>query len=129
MKNHLIPIFLISVILSGCAVNKPCSEAGDVSWIPKVVGDKMCTQKKNKEGKTVNDGIFRQIYESNHKLALEGQFEEGKKQGIWLYYGENQQLIMAKYFEQGVEKTPPQEVQKKIDLIIHQKSMLKNSKN
>jgi antitoxin component YwqK of YwqJK toxin-antitoxin module len=125
MKKSIILFSLIPLYLSGCAVSKPCSEAGDVTWEPKIVGDKLCTQKKDKEGKYVNDGAFRQIYGSNRKMALEGQFEMGKKQGIWLFYSEDQQLKMAKYFEQGVEKTPPPEVQKKIDLIIHQNANIK----
>ena len=121
IKIWLFLLFSLS-IWSGCAVSKPCSEAGDITWNPKIVGDKLCTQKKNKEGRYVNDGIFRQVYQTTGKVALEGQFENGKKQGIWLYYGEDQQLKSAKYFDQGVEKTPPTEVQKKIDLIVQQKT-------
>jgi len=113
------------LLISGCAVSKPCAEGGDVSWNPKILGDKLCTQKKTKDGKYVNDGAFRQIYNTTKKVALEGQFEMGKKQGIWLQFGEDQQLKSAKYFEQGVEKTPPAEIQKRIDLIIYQKSNLK----
>ena len=117
-----IKILVLMGMLSGCAISKPCSEAGDITWNPKIVGDKLCTQKKNKDGKYVNDGPFRQIYQTTGKVALEGQFEGGKKQGIWLYYGEDQQLKAARYYDQGVEKTPPADVQKKIDLIIFQKS-------
>ena len=124
LVNKFIAV-LVLILVSGCAVSRPCADGGDVSWNPKIIGDKLCTQKKGKDGKYVNDGAYRQIYNTTKKVALEGQFEMGKKQGIWLFYGEDQQLKTAKYFDQGVEKTPPAEVQKRIDLIIYQKNNLK----
>ena len=59
---------------------------------------------------------------STGTIALEGEFTEGQKSGIWLFYSEKHQLIAAKYFDKGVEKTPPAEVQKQIDLLIQQKT-------
>ena len=111
--------------LSGCAIHRPCSEGGDVTWNPKIVGDKRCGQRKLPSGKIVNEGKFQQYYQKTGNLALEGQFEEGQKQGIWSYYGEDQHLKVVKYFDKGIEKTPPSDVQKKIDLIIQQKSGMK----
>jgi hypothetical protein len=113
------------IFLTACSISKPCSEGGDISWTPKITGDKRCTQKVLPDGRQVNDGPFRQVYESNREIALEGEFLNGQKQGIWLHYGEDRKLKSAKYFEKGVEKTPPAEIQKQIDLIIEQKTGVK----
>lgn len=113
------------MILTACSIRKPCAEGGDISWTPKIVGDKRCTQKKQPDGTFLNEGPFRQIYESNREIALEGEFVKGQKHGIWLHFGEDRKLKSAKYFEKGVEKTPSAEIQKKIDLIIEQKTGVK----
>lgn len=119
----LLPTLLLpSLLLQACAIHKPCSEAGDITWNPPIVGDKMCKQKKDPKGEYINHGPFKQIYQSTGKIALEGQFTEGRKSGIWVYYGEDEKLKAVKYFDKGVEKTPPAEIQKKIDLIINQKN-------
>ena len=115
-------IILFSLFLSSCSVTKPCSEGGDVSWNPKIIGDKRCEQKELPNGKTVNHGTFTQTYQSTGKVAIEGMFVEGQKSGIWTYYGEDTKIRAIKYFDHGVEKTPPSDIQKKIDLIIQQKS-------
>lgn len=116
---------MLCVTMSSCAIHKPCSEGGDVSWTPKIVGDKKCKQKTTPDGHVVNDGLFRQYYTSNQELALEGQFSMGQKQGIWMHYGEDKRLKSVKFFEKGVEKTPPPSIQKEIDLIIEQKTGMK----
>jgi hypothetical protein len=117
--------FGLFILLSACAITKPCSEGGDVSWTPKIIGDKRCVQKKAKDGRTVNQGKFQQYYQTTQTIALEGGFDDGRKDGIWLYYGEDKRLLATKFFDKGVEKTPPLEVQKKIDLIIQQKAGVK----
>lgn len=126
MEIRLLPIlvFFFSLI-QGCATHKPCSDAGDTTWNPKILGDKRCGQKRMPDGKFVNDGPFYQYYQSNHRLALEGQFVGGLKQGIWLHYGEDGNLKTAKFFEKGVERTPDAETQKEIDRIIQQKTGMK----
>lgn len=111
-------------VMSSCAIHKPCAEGGDVSWNPKIIGDKRCTQELQ-SGKMVNHGSFRQTYKSNGEIALIGQYEKGQKQGIWQYFGEDAKLRRVIYFEKGVEKTPPPEIQKKIDLIIEQQAQIK----
>ncbi len=93
-----------------------------MSWNPRIIGDKRCAQKTLTNGKVVNHGLFRQAYQTTGRIALEGNFEDGKKEGIWSFYGEDEHLISVKYYEKGVEKTPPAEMQKKIDLLIQQKS-------
>ncbi len=124
MDTQILPLLLLPLFL-GCSISKPCTEAGDVSWNPRVVGDKRCTQKTLKDGKVVNHGRFTQAYQSTGTIALEGNFEEGKKDGLWIYYAEDGHLVSVKYFDRGVEKTPPAETQKKIDLIIQQKAGMK----
>lgn len=116
---------LLCFALMGCAVTKPCSEGGDVSWNPKIIGDKRCAQKTDASGHTFNQGKFQEYYFSTGTLALEGEFDQGRKDGIWLYYGEDRRLISAKFFDRGVEKTPPASAQKQIDLIIQQKAGMK----
>ena len=112
----------VFIFLSACSISRPCSEGGDVTWNPKIIGDKRCEQKELKDGRVVNHGAFNQIYQSTGKVAIEGMFNEGRKSGIWTYYGEDGNIRTIKYFDQGVEKTPPADVQKKIDLIIQQKA-------
>lgn len=96
-----------------------------MSWSPKIAGDKRCTQKRARDGRMLNHGKYLQSHASNGKIALEGEFFEGLKQGIWTQYAEDGRLVAVKYFEKGVEKTPPAEVQKKIDLLIEQKARLR----
>ncbi len=111
----------LMLVVSGCAITRPCSDAGDTSWIPKIMGDKKCTQKRRSDGKVVNHGPFLQSYGTTGKIALEGEFVEGLKQGIWLHYAEDGHLVAAKFFEKGVEKTPPEAARKKIDELIEQR--------
>lgn len=69
-------------------------------------GDRRC-QQKEMGGKLVNHGKFTQFY-MNGKPALEGQFEEGRKTGIWIQYDEKTgEKIVEKYFERGVEMSAP----------------------
>ena len=115
-------LIVLLVLVTSCSIRKPCSEGGDISWNPKIIGDKRCAQKKFKSGIVLNHGKFQQFYLKNGVLALDGNFEEGKKEGIWLYYGEDKHLVATKFFDKGVEKTPTIEAQKQIDLIIQQKA-------
>jgi hypothetical protein len=113
---------VLLTLLSACSITKPCSEAGDVSWSPKIIGDKRCTQKTRKDGTTVNHGKFLQSYSSTGRIALEGEFTEGFKSGIWLHYAEDGRLVAVKYFDRGVEKSPSEDIRKKMDLLIQQKT-------
>jgi hypothetical protein len=97
-------ITLSSFFLMGCSWKfQPCAEGGDVSWEPKVIGTMECHQKKS-EGPRVNHGAFHQ-WHPNGKLALEGSFQDGKRDGLWSYYNESGEKKMEKYFDNGVEKT------------------------
>lgn len=109
-----LPLVLAFFMLSSCAIHptRPCSEGGDVSWRTtltadgKIIGDKHCIQKQGADGKYRNHGNYRVTY-PNGKTALEGRFEEGKKEGFWSEFNEKGEKVAERYFEAGVEKSPP----------------------
>lgn len=120
-RQGTLPLFLLCFTLltsatagAGCAVKitRPCSEGGDVSWRSSktqdgnLIGDKHCIQKKLDDGRYVNHGIYK-LKHPNGKLALEGRFELGKKEGFWSEFDEKGEKVAERYFEAGVEKTPP----------------------
>lgn len=107
-------IFILIVptmlLLNGCALSRPCSEGGDTNWVNPgypIKGDKKCHQIKGADGKFVNDGGFKWFY-MNGKLALEGEFKNGLKSGIWTQYDEKTgRPIMEKNFVSGKEVLLP----------------------
>jgi len=109
-----LPLILALVMLNSCALHptRPCSEAGDVSWRTsltpdgKILGDKHCVQKQGADGKYRNHGNYR-VTHPNGKTALEGRFDEGKKEGFWSEFNEKGEKVAERYFEGGVEKSPP----------------------
>lgn len=110
MRKITVGLFLacLSCFLFACSITRPCSEAGDLSDIPKIKGDKKCYQKKQKDGSYKNDGKFFQ-YHPNGNIALEGEFKDGEKNGTWTQYDEAGKKIAVRYFENGVEyfRGPP----------------------
>ncbi len=120
-RQGTLPLFMLAAASaatllaagSGCAVTmtRPCSEGGDVSWRSSktsdgnIKGDKHCLQKKLDDGRFVNHGIYK-VKHPNGKLALEGRFELGKKEGYWSEFDEKGEKVAERYFEAGVEKTP-----------------------
>ena len=106
MKRFLVMVGL-TVIYSGCALSRPCSSGGDVSWPGEFKGDKKCQKKKLKStGDEVNHGRYT-AYFSNGRPGLIGSFYEGKKHGIWSQYNEKGEKILEKYYDHGVEKMSP----------------------
>jgi putative SOS response-associated peptidase YedK len=103
-----------TAVLSACAVTptRPCSAGGDVSWRSSVakdgniVGDKHCLQKQGPDGRYRNHGEYKVTFPGGRK-ALEGRFENGKKEGFWSEYNERGEKIAERYYEAGVEKSPP----------------------
>ena len=95
---------LLSLVLweSGCAISKPCAEAGDTTWPTKIPGDAHCYQKKQPDGRWVNDGKY-YLYSDDGVILLEGNFVAGKKDGIWVEYNEKGEKIREHQFENGVE--------------------------
>lgn len=75
-----------------------------MSWPKNFGGDRRCEQKKRPDGLFVNEGRYR-AYHPNGVLALEGQFAEGVKDGVWSEYDLKGKRVLQKTFEKGVEKT------------------------
>lgn len=104
----------LSGALAACALTptRPCTAGGDVSWRSSVakdgniVGDKHCLQKQGPDGRFRNHGEYKVTYPGGRK-ALEGRFENGKKEGFWSEYNEKGEKIAERYYEGGVEKSPP----------------------
>lgn len=101
-------LLIVCAGLAGCALNrtKPCSRAGDTSWYPPITGNMQCYQSKAPNGELIDQGQFRQYYPSG-KLALEGEFQSGRKNGLWIQYNEKGERIAEKWFENGIERSIP----------------------
>lgn len=70
---------------------------------------------KTERGEYVNHGAFRRYFPNTlKKVVLEGQFKEGKKQGLWTQYDENGKIVTAKWYENDLEQPMPAGVQAKI---------------
>jgi hypothetical protein len=94
-------VLVIALAATSCSTSRPCADAGDTSWPLKIKGDRSCAQKKI-SGKWVNHGSYVQKHE-NGKLALDGQFVEGKKHGIWIEYNDKGEKVRERRYENGVE--------------------------
>lgn len=70
-----------------------------------------CYQSKAPNGELINQGQFRQYYPSG-KIALEGTFQSGKKDGLWIQYDEKGDRIAEKWFEAGIERSIPDSARK-----------------
>ncbi len=90
--------------LPACASGtKPCSQAGDVSWVPPLKRtDRRCAQRRLPDGKYVNQGRYEEFNEAG-ELVLEGQFENGKKTGLWTQYDGKNHRIAERRFENGID--------------------------
>jgi antitoxin component YwqK of YwqJK toxin-antitoxin module len=109
----------------GCAVSKPCRDAGDVMLAEdEGNGNTRCHQ-KDFDGKPYNHGEYKHYF-LDGSPAVEGQFVAGKKDGIWILYNQRHDVKAVKYFDQGVERSAPPETQKLIDEIIRKKSEFPN---
>ena len=98
---------LVAVLAAaGCASGpKACQEGGDTSWYPPIKANKRCTQKQI-DGKWLNHGEYKE-WSTAGQVLLEGQFVKGKKEGLWIQYDESGKKVAQKWFENGVETTPP----------------------
>lgn len=119
-KTNLRLAILILILplgmLNGCSsLTKPCTAGGDVKWYnpeSPVKGTMKCDQKKLDDGKYINHGSFKE-FNDDGKLVLEGQFEDGKKNGVWTQYNAKGEKIMERYFDHGIEKLAPPSESKK----------------
>jgi antitoxin component YwqK of YwqJK toxin-antitoxin module len=65
-------------------------------------GDRRCAQKRGPDGKYVNHGLY-QEWHPNGKLALEGHYKMGKKDGKWIEYDPTGHKVSTLNYEDGVE--------------------------
>lgn len=114
MKSNILSLLFFALwVLGACSTTRPCSEGGDTTWNGESLkGDKVCGQQPNREGLWVNHGRYIQKH-NNGKVMIEGQYEDGKKQGIWSRYDETGNKTVEKYFENGVEKPVLPHIKKK----------------
>ncbi len=111
--------FGILFLLSACAVTKPCRDGGDTLVTDdEGNGNSRCHQKEI-EGRSYNHGKYTHFF-LDGTPAVEGQFMDGKKDGIWVVYKKSHEVKTVKYFDRGVERSPPLETQKLIDEIVRQ---------
>jgi hypothetical protein len=99
--------FLTLVSCSTSSV-KPCTLGGQPARDEKsqFKGIKRCYQMVNSEGQLVNHGKYYEWY-NNDKLALTGEYKNGKKNGRWTEYDESGKKKNEKYFEDGKEVFHP----------------------
>ena len=97
---------LLAASLSACStMSKPCQDAGDVSWDwgPKPVkGNRQCLQiQEAKTGKWINHGRY-VVWFPNGKVALEGNFKDGLKEGKWVQFDEEGKKVVEREYIGGV---------------------------
>ena len=103
---------------TGCAHRYPCTDKGVAPWDPPVGGDVYCRKKKLETKKGSIEWVLHGeylIYYPGGALAVEGQFLDGKKEGVWAQYGENGEKSREVYYVDGVlqPRLPtPDEVEK-----------------
>jgi hypothetical protein len=100
-KGISVSLLFSAILSASCTTTRPCSEAGDVSWASTIKGDRFCEQKRI-DGRWVNQGSYIQKYPSG-KIALEGSFVGGKKNGLWVEYDEQGNKIRERRYDNGVE--------------------------
>lgn len=107
---HLIFYLCFIENLTGCITKpfKPCTAGGQPAREGNVPfqGIKRCYQEMNKEGMLVNHGKYREWY-NNDKIALEGEYQMGKKSGRWIEYDQKGNKISDKYYQDGKEVSRP----------------------
>lgn len=98
---------LACLALVSCAssILRPCEEGGEPARDKPAAErpmKKQCEQRKSKGGKFLNHGVYREWYSSG-KVALEGEFKDGKRHGKWFEYDAEGRVISERWFDQGVE--------------------------
>ena len=115
--TRIVALLTFGMVPTACSFKySPCAEGGDVTWDPPIVGNMECHQRRGfvrndvnldpdrERLARVNIGRFRQWYASG-KLALDGAFVEGKRDGTWTFYDENGIPKRERTYIHGVERT------------------------
>lgn len=98
--------------LSACSTTtRPCSDAGDLTGLPSIKGNKQCYQRRAKDGRWLDHGQFLQ-WHPNGTVAIEGTFLDGAKTGVWTFYDEKGKKTAEKFYKDGVETTAAAEAAK-----------------
>ena len=111
-QTHVVQIYSIVAFLAVCSCStqslKPCSLGGQSARDDRSTfrGIKRCYQTPDGDGRLVNNGKYFEWY-NNDKIALTGQYKNGKKIGRWTEYDEQGQKVSEKYFEDGKEVPLP----------------------
>ncbi len=100
--SHRVALGLGLLAFSACTTFRPCTEGGNLKGIPVIKGNRQCYQKKNREGKYINDGKFIQ-WHPNGVVAIEGAFKAGDKTGTWYFFDEKGKKTAEKNFENDIE--------------------------
>ena len=105
MASKFIASTLFVGFLIGCAqpAARPCSEGGEPALEKSTRGSKQCEQLKDASGQWHNHGIYREWY-LNGRLAIEGEYKQGKKQGKWTQWDDKGKLLFEKFYEDGQVK-------------------------
>ena len=112
-RTTLASIFiLLSLVMGGssCASHpqRPCTEGGQPAREGPTPfrGIKRCYQEPDLSGRLVNQGKYFEWY-NNDKIALTGEYKDGKKTGRWIVYDEKGDKVSDQYFENGKEIPRP----------------------
>lgn len=89
-------------LMQACAVAHPCLEGGDIQFGPAIKGNRTCEQQRGQDGKYLNHGKYIQ-WHPNGAVAVEGNFKDGHKEGIWMQYNEGGKKIKEVFFEKDIE--------------------------
>lgn len=89
----------------------PCLDGGEPPRDVPFNGDRKCNQKRGPDGKYVNNGLYRE-WHPNGKLALEGYYKMGKKDGQWTEYDPTGHKVSTQYFDNGEEA--PEKVSERV---------------
>ncbi len=95
---------ILGILSTSCMTTRPhpCVEGGEPARDVPFKGDRRCAQKRGPDGKYINNGYY-QEWHPNGKLALEGNYKMGKKDGVWNEYDATGHKVSSKYFDEGVE--------------------------
>jgi hypothetical protein len=105
MKRIFLILLIVTSCLYSCSTTRPCSKGGDLFWYPEIKkehqGTKSCKQQEF-EGVILNHGEYKEYYRTG-KLAIQGQFYKGKKEGLWTMFNENGDKVIERLYVNGTE--------------------------